>query len=147
MSAWGGAAPGRTFVPMEAGDRYAPCVQLIIRFVVNGIALWIAALIVDGIDIEASTTTGEVLTVLAIAAVFAVVNIVVRPIVKLLSLPLYVITLGLFTFVVNALMLLLTSWIADLLNVPFHVDGFWAALLGGLVISFVSWMINLVLPS
>ena len=121
--------------------------QLIIRFVVNGIALWIAALIVDGVDIEASTTTKEVLTVLAIAAVFAVVNIVVRPIVKLLSLPLYVITLGLFTFVVNALMLLLTSWIADLLDVPFHVDGFWAALLGGLVISFVSWMINLVLPS
>jgi len=122
-------------------------VQLIIRFVVNGIALWIAALIVDGIDIEASTTTGEVLTVLAIAAVFAVVNIVVRPIVQILSLPLYVITLGLFTFVVNALMLLLTSWIADLLDVPFHVDGFWAALLGGLVISFVSWVINLVLPS
>ncbi len=121
--------------------------QLIIRLVVNGIALWIATLVVDGVDIEASTTTGEVLTVLAIAAVFAVVNIVVRPIVKLLSLPLYVITLGLFTFVVNALMLLLTSWIADLLDVPFHVDGFWAALLGGLVISFVSWVINLVLPS
>jgi putative membrane protein len=122
-------------------------VQLIIRLVVNGIALWIATLVVDGVDIEASTTTGEVLTVLAIAAVFAVVNIVVRPIVKLLSLPLYAITLGLFTFVVNALMLLLTSWIADLLDVPFHVDGFWAALLGGLVISFVSWVINLVLPS
>jgi putative membrane protein len=122
-------------------------VELIIRLVVNGIALWIATLVVDGVDIEASTTTGEVLTVLAIAAVFAVVNIVVRPIVKLLSLPLYVITLGLFTFVVNALMLLLTSWIADLLDVPFHVDGFWTALLGGLVISFVSWVINLVLPS
>lgn len=121
--------------------------ELIIRLVVNGIALWIATLVVDGVDIEASTTTGEVLTILAIAAVFAVVNIVVRPIVKLLSLPLYVITLGLFTFVVNALMLLLTSWIADLLDVPFHVDGFWAALLGGLVISFVSWVINLVLPS
>lgn len=121
--------------------------QLIIRLAVNGIALWIAILVVDGVDIEASTTTGEVLTILAIAAVFAVVNIVVRPIVTLLSLPLYVITLGLFTFVVNALMLLLTSWIADLLDVPFHVDGFWAALLGGLVISFVSWVINLVLPS
>ena len=147
MSARGGAAPGRTFVPKVAGGRYAPCVQLIIRFVVNGIALWIAALVVDGVDIEESTTTGEVLTILAIAAVFAVVNIVVRPIVQLLSLPLYVITLGLFTFVVNALMLLLTSWIADLLDVPFHVDGFWAALLGGLVISFVSWVINLVLPS
>ena len=71
----------------------------------------------------------------------------VRPIVRLLSLPLYVLTLGLFILVVNALMLLLTSWIADLLDVPFHVDGFWAAVLGGLVISFVSWALSLLLPS
>ena len=142
-----GAAPGCMFVPREAGDRYAPCVQLIIRFVVNGIALWIAALVVDGVDIEASTTTGEVLTILAIAAVFAVVNIVVRPIVKILSLPLYVITLGLFTFVVNALMLLLTSWIADLLDVPFHVDGFWSALVGAVIVTLVGWGVRIALPA
>jgi len=122
-------------------------VQLIIRLVVNGIALWIAALVVDGVEIDASSTRDEVLTVLVVAAVFAVVNVLVRPIVRLLSLPLYVLTLGLFILVVNALMLLLTSWIADLLDVPFHVDGFWAAVLGGLVISFVSWALSLLLPS
>lgn len=121
--------------------------QLIIRLVVNGIALWIAALVVDGVEIDASSTRDEVLTVLVVAAVFAVVNVLVRPIVRLLSLPLYVLTLGLFILVVNALMLLLTSWIADLLDVPFHVDGFWAAVLGGLVISFVSWALSLLLPS
>ncbi len=121
--------------------------QLIIRLVVNGVALWIAALVVDGVEIDASSTRDEVLTVLVVAAVFAVVNVLVRPIVRLLSLPLYVLTLGLFILVVNALMLLLTSWIADLLDVPFHVDGFWAAVLGGLVISFVSWALSLLLPS
>jgi len=121
-------------------------VQLIIRLVVNAIALWVATLIVTGIDIDAASTQDEVLTILAVAVVFAVVNVLVRPIVRLFSLPLYVLTLGLFTLVVNALMLLLTSWIADLLNVPFTVDGFWAALLGGLVVSFVSWVLNLLLP-
>lgn len=121
--------------------------QLIIRLVVNGIALWIATLVVDGVDIDASSTRDEVLTILVVAALFAVVNVVVRPIVRLLSLPLYVITLGLFILVVNALMLLLTSWLADLLDVPFHVDGFWTAVLGGLVISFVSWILSLLLPS
>ncbi len=120
--------------------------QLIIRLVVNAIALWMATLIVTGIDIDAASTQEEVLTILAVAVVFAVVNVLVRPIVRLFSLPLYVLTLGLFTLVVNALMLLLTSWIADLLNVPFTVDGFWAALLGGLVVSFVSWVLNLLLP-
>ncbi|MGH3926998.1 MAG: phage holin family protein, partial [Pseudonocardiaceae bacterium] len=114
--------------------------QLIIRLVVNAIALWMATLIVTGVDIDAASTQDEVLTILAVAVVFAVVNVLVRPIVRLFSLPLYVLTLGLFTLVVNALMLLLTSWIADKLNVPFTVDGFWAALLGGLVVSFVSWV-------
>lgn len=120
--------------------------SLITRLVVNAIALWIATLVVSGVEIEQASTQEQVLTLIVVAAIFAVVNTFVRPVVKLLSLPLYVITLGLFTFVVNALMLLLTSWLADLINVPFHVDGFWSAVLGGLVIAFVSWLLNLVLP-
>ena len=120
--------------------------SLIIRLVVNAVALWVATLIVSGVELESASTQEQVITLLVVAAIFAVVNIVVRPIVKLLSLPLYVITLGLFTLVVNALMLLLTSWIADLLDVPFSVDGFWSAVLGGLVIAFVSWLLNLLLP-
>jgi putative membrane protein len=120
--------------------------SLIIRLVVNAIALWVATLIVSGVELESASTQERVITLLVVAAIFALVNVVVRPIVKLLSLPLYVITLGLFTLVVNALMLLLTSWIADLLDVPFSVDGFWTAILGGLVISFVSWLLNLLLP-
>ena len=119
---------------------------IIVRILVNAVALWIATLVVDGVDVDASTTSGEVLTIVAVAAVFGLINLFIKPIVKLLSLPLYIITLGLFTLVVNALMLLLSSWIAGLLGVPFDVDGFWAAVLGGLVISVVSWLLNVLLP-
>lgn len=121
--------------------------SLIIRLIVNAVALWVATLIVSGVEIEQASTQEQVLTLLVVAAIFALVNIVVRPVVKLLSLPLYVLTLGLFTFIVNALMLWLTSWVAGLLNVPFTVEGFWAAVLGGLVVSFVSWLLNLLLPN
>ncbi|HEX6325334.1 MAG TPA: phage holin family protein [Jiangellaceae bacterium] len=120
--------------------------SLIIRLIVNAIALWVATLIVSGVEIEGASTQDRVITLLVVAVIFALVNVVVRPIVQILSLPLYVLTLGLFTFIVNALMLLLTSWIADQFDVPFNVDGFWSAVLGGLVISFVSWILNLLLP-
>jgi putative membrane protein len=123
-----------------------PSVGLVIRVLVNAVALWVATLVVDGVDVDASTTSGEVLTLLAVAVLFGVVNVLVKPFVKLLSLPLYIITLGLFTLVVNALMLLLTSWIAGLLDVPFDVDGFWSAVLGALVISVVSWLLNVLVP-
>jgi len=83
---------------------------------------------------------------LGLAVIFGLINAIIRPIVKLLTLPLLVLTLGLFAFVVNALMLLLTSWICDVLDLPFKVEGFWSALLGALVISVVTFLINLVLP-
>ncbi len=117
--------------------------SLIIRLAVNAVALWVATLIISGVEIENGSTEEQVITLIVVAAIFAAVNVVVRPVVKLLSLPFYVLTLGLFTFIVNALMLWLTSWIAGLLDVAFHVDGFWSAVLGGLVISFVSWLLNL----
>jgi putative membrane protein len=81
-----------------------------------------------------------------VALVFGVVNWLVKPIVKLLAFPLFILTLGLITLVVNALMLLLTSWLSGKLSLDFHVEGFWAALLGGLIISIVSWAQNMVLP-
>jgi putative membrane protein len=121
-------------------------VGLIIRWLINAVALWVATVVVDGITVDAATTGGEVLIIVVVAAVFGLVNLFVKPIVKLLSLPLYILTLGLFTFVVNALMLLLTSWLAGLLDIPFDVDGFWTAVLGALVISVVSWLLNVLLP-
>ena len=80
------------------------------------------------------------------ALLFGVVNEFVRPVVAFLSFPLYLLTLGLMYFVVNALMLMLTSWIADLIDVGFHVQGFWTAVLGGIVIALVSWVVGRLLP-
>ena len=92
------------------------------------------------------TTTERLLTLLAVAVIFGLVNAIVRPIVRLISIPLFILTLGLFTFVVNTLMLLLTVWIGDQFDLAFEVDGFWSALLGALVISVVTFAINVVLP-
>lgn len=122
-------------------------ISLIVRLAVNAVALWIATLVITGVEIESSSTRDEVLTLLVVAAIFGVINTFVRPIVNLFSLPAYLLTLGLFIFVVNALMLWLTSWVAGQFDVPFHVDDFWpAALLGALVVSFVSWLLTILLP-
>ena len=104
-----------------------------IRFLATAAALWVAARIVPGIS-----HTGTWLSLLGVAAVFGVINSVIAPVAKLLSLPFIVLTLGLFALVVNALMLGLTSWVAGELNLGFHVNGFWPALLGSLVISITS---------
>ena len=81
------------------------------------------------------------------AVIFGLVNAFVKPIAKLFSLPFIILTLGLFTLVVNALMLQMTSWLAGALNLDFHVDSFfWDAILGALVITFVSLLLNILIP-
>jgi putative membrane protein len=119
----------------------------IVRLLINAVALWLAALLVDGVTLaEGGTTSNKIITVLLVALVFGLVNALIKPIVKLFALPLFILTLGLIIFVINALMLLLTSWIADGLDLAFHVDGFGSALLGALVISFVSLVLSVVVP-
>ena len=120
--------------------------NLIIRLLANAIALGVATWLVSGITLEGATTGRRVLTLLIVAAIFGVVNAIVKPILQLLSCALIALTLGLFLFVINAVMLLLTSWITGKLDVQFHVDGFWSALLGSLIITFVGIVLNVVLP-
>ena len=120
--------------------------NLIIRLLVNAIALAAASWLVSGITLQGATTGKRVLTLLIVAAIFGVVNAIVKPVVKVLSFPLLILTLGLLTFVINAAMLLLTSWITGKLDVQFHVDGFWSALFGALIISVVGMILNAVLP-
>jgi len=121
-----------------------------VRLGINAAALWVAAAVVSGIELNKGAGDGRgsfgdrVLTVVIVAAIFATVNAVVKPIATMVGLPLIIVTLGVFIFVINALMLLLTSGICDALNVPFHVDGFGAAVFGSLVISIVSWPLSLV---
>ena len=115
---------------------------LLLRLVGNAIALYVASTLIDGIQFGAG---GEVdfSSLLAVTLIFGIVNAIIKPIVKVVTCPAFLVTLGLFTFVVNALMLLLTGWLAGFLNVDFQVDGFGAAFLGAIVISFVSFLLSL----
>jgi putative membrane protein len=120
--------------------------RFIVRTVASALALAAAAAVIQGIAVTSDNRGDQILTLLGVAVIFGLINAIVRPIVRLITLPLFVLTLGLFTFVVNALMLLLTSWVSDRLDLPFEVDGFWAAFFGALVISVVSFVINVALP-
>jgi putative membrane protein len=119
----------------------------IVRVITNACALAVAAWLFSGIVVHGSSDTHRVLTLLLVALIFGLVNEFVRPLIATLSLPLYVLTLGLFFFVVNALMLWLTSWLADVVGLGFRVHGFWTAIFGALVISIVSGIVGSVLPS
>jgi putative membrane protein len=121
-------------------------VRFLIWVAVNALALAAATALLDGIRVTGDTTQDQVLTLILVALVFGVVNAIISPVVKLLSLPFIILTLGLFLFVVNALMLLLTEWISNAFGLGFHVDGFWTAVLGAIVITIATWVLELVLP-
>jgi putative membrane protein len=120
--------------------------RLIIRILVSAVGLAVAAALVDGISVGPGTDAERALTLLGVAVIFGLVNGIVGPILRFLTCPLVILTLGLFLLVVNALLLLLTEWIAEQFDLAFQVDGFWAAVLGALIISVVSFLINVVLP-
>jgi putative membrane protein len=121
-------------------------VRFLIRTVVTAIGLWVAAWIVDGIRFTASSTWANVGTALLVAAIFGLVNATIKPVVKILGCLFYIVTLGLIALIVNALLFLLVNWLADLLRLPFEVDGFWSAFWGAIIVGIVSWVINLVIP-
>ena len=119
---------------------------LIIRIAVTAIALWVATALVDGIEVSGEGPVANALTLLGMAVIFGLVNAVLKPLIKILGCFLYVLTLGLIALVVNALLFLLTDWIAGLLGLPFRVDGFWDGFWGAIIVSVVGWAINLAIP-
>jgi len=121
-------------------------VRFLLRVVVNALALAAATWLLSGITVTGDNAGQQLVTLLLVGVVFGVVNAIVRPVVTILSIPFIILTLGLLIFVINALMLLLTSWISDGLDIPFEVDGFGTALIGALIITVVSWLMNVVLP-
>jgi len=121
-------------------------VRLFIWVLVNALALAAATWLLRGITLTADTEGARVVTLVLVALVFGVVNAVVRPVVKLLSLPFIILTLGLLIFVINALMLLLTSWLSGQLALGFHVDGFLTAIVGALVVMVATWILEVLLP-
>ncbi|MEV0260485.1 phage holin family protein [Streptomyces sp. NPDC050617] len=120
--------------------------NFVVKTIANAAALAVAIWLLKGITLSGENTTRKAFTLILVALVFGVVNFVVKPIVKVLSFPLFILTLGLFTLVINALMLLLTSWLAGKLDLSFHVEGFWSALVGGVIISIVAWAMHMILP-
>jgi putative membrane protein len=116
--------------------------SLIVSLIVNAIALLAAVWLFDGITLTGETDTDRALTLAVVTAIFAAVNSFVRPVVAVLALPLYLLTLGLIAFVINALMLMLTSWISGEFGLGFNVDGFWTALGGSIIISIVVMLLG-----
>ena len=110
--------------------------RLLIRWAINAIAIWAAIKLVPGIE-----HSGPTLSLLLIALVFGLVNALVRPLLTILTCPLIILTLGLFTLVLNAAMLELTAWLMPALT----IDGFWPAFLGAPIISIVSGFLNMLL--
>jgi putative membrane protein len=112
----------------------------IIQILVNAAALWVAVWLLDGLDFS-----GEWWKFLLVAVVFSLVNSYIRPILRIITFPISMLTLGLFLLVINALMLLLVGAISDQLKLGFTVADFWAALLGSIVISIVGWILSMVI--
>jgi putative membrane protein len=116
--------------------------RILIRWLINAAALAAAAYLVPGIDVVGEPAW---LTIAIMALIFGLVNALIRPLLKLLTCPLILLTLGLFTLVINGLMLWLSSWIGRQFGVGFAVAGFWPAFLGAIVIAVVSFVLSLFL--
>jgi len=115
-------------------------VAFLVRWLVNAAALWVATRLVPGV-----TYVGGWLPFLGVALVFGFINAFIRPIAKVLTFPLIIVTLGIFSLVVNGLMLWLTSALSGALDLGFHVRGFWAAFFGALVVSIVSTLLSMLI--
>jgi putative membrane protein len=112
---------------------------------VNAAALAVAAWLFAGIRVGGADNTDRLVTLLVVAIIFGLINAIVAPVIKLLALPFIVLTLGLLLLVINAGMLLLAAEVADAVDIAFRVRGFWTAVGGALVISLVSWALELAL--
>lgn len=119
---------------------------LVIRVAVVAVSLWVATLIVPGIDNTAGTTTTRIGTLIGVALIFGLVNAVLKPLIKVVGCPFYILTLGLFGLLVNALLFMLVGALADGLGLPFTVGGFGAAFVGAIVVGVVGFLLHFVIP-
>lgn len=119
--------------------------SFLVKLIINAAALWVTTLIVAGVRVEpyASDTVAVVLTYLLIALIFGFVNSFIGTFVRIVAFPLYVLTLGLLSFIVNGLLLLLVAWISGLFGFGLVIDGFWWGVLGAFVLGIFSWLFGL----
>jgi putative membrane protein len=121
--------------------------RFLLRLIINAFALWLTTLIVSGVTVKpyAPDTTALVLTYLLIALIFGVVNAIVGTVIRIVAFPLYILTLGLISLLVNAFLLFIVSWISDAMGFGLHIDGFWSGVLGALVLGIIAWLLGLIL--
>ncbi|GAA1516190.1 phage holin family protein [Nocardioides humi] len=117
------------------------------RWAITAAALAVAAQLIDGIWFEGADSgraelEDKILPLLLVALISCAITAWVKPLLTLLSIPFILVTLGLFLIVLNALLLRLTAWLADLVDIGFHVDGFWAAVWGSIIISVTTWFLD-----
>jgi putative membrane protein len=119
--------------------------RFLLRLIINAFALWLTTLIVSGVTVRpyAHDTTAVVLTYLLIALIFGVVNAIVGTVIRIVAFPLYILTLGLISLIVNAFLLFIVSWISDAMGFGLHIAGFWWGVLGALVLGIIAWLLGL----
>ncbi len=119
--------------------------KILIKLVVSAAAVWVATLLIHGIQLHAHTTAGKIGTLVVVALIFGIINAVLKPIAKTVGCLAYAVTFGLISIVVNGLLFWLTSWVAGKLHVPFHITGFVPAVLGALIVGVIGWVLSLIL--
>jgi putative membrane protein len=119
--------------------------KILVKIVLTAVALWLATLVIPGIQLHAHTTAGKVGTLIFVALIFGLINVVLKPIAHAIGCLAYAATFGLIAIVVNGLLFWLTSYVAGKLKVPFHITGFVPAVLGALLVGVVVWVLSLLL--
>jgi putative membrane protein len=124
--------------------------RLLLRLVIAALALWLTTLIlqphvtISSFDTDPHNTFAYIVTVVIVALIFGLVNGIVGGIIRVVAFPIYVLTLGLISLVVNGLLLLLVAWISGLIGFGLKVDDFWWGVLGAVVIGVISWLIGII---
>jgi len=122
--------------------------RLFVKLLINSLALWLTTLIVAGVHVVPFSPGGTleiVLTYLLVAAIFGIVNAIVGNFIRIVAFPIYILTLGLISLIVNGLLLLLAAWLSSLFGFGLSVDSFWWGVLGALVLGLISWLIGILL--
>lgn len=122
--------------------------RFLVRLIGNAVAIWVATYFVAGMVLDAGThdTTDRIILYVAVALIFTVINAIVKPILVVFSLPVLILTLGIFYFVINAFLLLLTAWLSQKFGWGFSIDGFGAALIGSIIVSVVNMVLSALIP-
>lgn len=116
-------------------------VEFVYRVLATAVGVWVATLL-PGVDLLAASTPAQVGTLIGVAIVFGLVNLIIKPIVKVAGCVLYLLTFGLFGLVVNGLLFWFASWLSGRFGLPFHLSGFWPAFFGAIVVAVVGFVLT-----